>query len=125
MFPAYQGKAQPPPDAQFIPADELSIPYLHQVLRMTGTLALQYGIKYVIVGWYSNLGNGPSGIKLCADGCLEGMRGTYTILPDVLYMEALVNESVPAYETKILTLPREDGRSIVVLRGDAETRRHW
>lgn len=125
MIPGFRGDMRPPPDADFVPADELPQPYLILVLQTTATLALHYGIKYVIAGWHSDLGNGESGIRLCSDGCLEGMRGTYTVLPDILYMEAQLNENIPAHETHVMTLPRSDGRSVVVFRGDAETRRPW
>lgn len=125
MIPGFQGDRQPPPDADFIPADELPCPYLIQVLHATASLALHYGIKYVVVGWHSDLGNGESGIRLCSDGCFDGVHSTYTILPDILYIEAQLNDEIPPHEMNSLTIPRTDGRSVVVFRGDAETRSFW
>lgn len=125
MRSGFQGDLQPPPDAEFIPADELPYLYLIQVLHATASLALRHGIKYVVVGWHSDLGNGASGVKLCSDGCFDGMHSTYTILPDILYIEAQLNNEIPPHETHSLTLPRTDGRSVIVFRGDAETRSFW
>jgi hypothetical protein len=115
---------QPSPDAKFIPADELPYLYLIQVLHVTASLALRHGIKYVVVGWHSDLGNGASGVKLCSDGCFDGMHGTYTVLTDLAYIEAQANMH-PFTDEHALVIKRRDGRSAVVIRGDENTVRHW
>lgn len=124
MIPGYQGNSKPPPWARFIPAHELPTPYLHQVLHTTAELALRYDIKYVVSGWYSDLGFGQSGVHLCTDGCLDGAYGTYTVLTDIEYIEAQANVHKFTDE-HALVIRRSDGRSVIVIRGDENTRRHW
>jgi hypothetical protein len=91
---------------------------------MTADLALAYDVKYVVAGWYSDLGFGLSGVHLCTDGCLEGMHGTYTVLTDLAYIEAQANMH-PFTDECALVIKRWDSRSAIVIRGDENTRRHW
>lgn len=124
MIPGSHGNIAPPPHARFVPAHELPTPYLHQVLHMTAQLALTHDIKYVVVGWYSDLGFGQSGVHLCTDGCLDGAYGTYTVYTDLAYIEAQANVH-PFTDEHALVIQRQDGRTAIVIRGDENTRRHW
>lgn len=124
MIPTNQNDAVPPPGARFILAHELPASYLHQVLHMTAELALMHDIKYVVVGWYSDLGFGQSGVHLCIDGCLDGAYGTYTVYTDLDYIEAQANVH-PFADEHALVIQRRDGRSAIVIRGDENTRKPW
>jgi hypothetical protein len=87
--------------------------HLRATLRAAADLALDEGLRLTVVGWHGSLG----GVYVCKDGCAEGQHGTYTVLSDLDYIEAKAGPT--------LALPRADGRTAVVLCGDAETKRLW
>jgi hypothetical protein len=121
-FPGFYASNSTEP--QFVLADRLPAPYLRATLHAVADLALLHDKTLTVVGWVSDLGNGLSGMQLCPDGCQEGRSGTYTVLTDLQYIERQIND-FKFHDDQVLTMPREDGRSAVVIRGDENTRRPW
>lgn len=100
-------------------AHHLPAVYLRATLQAAADMALDQGLRPTVVGWNGSLG----GVYVCKDGCAEGQHGTYTVLSDLDYIEAKANEE--DFDSLTLALPRADGRTAVVLRGDSETKRLW
>jgi hypothetical protein len=82
--------------------------HLRATLQAAADLALGEGLRLTAVGGHGSLG----GVYVCKDGCAEGQHVT-----NLDYIEAKAGPT--------LALPRADGRTAVVLCGDAGTKRLW
>jgi hypothetical protein len=119
VFPRFQYGTGANHLQPFVLAHHLPALYLRATLQAAADLALDEGLRLTVVGWHGSLG----GVYVCKDGCAEGQHGTYTVLSDLDYIEAKANEE--EFDGPTLALPRADGRTAVVLCGDAETKRLW